>query len=272
MIKLTPTQNGLELTTPYDAGFVAAFKAAVPPNIRRWNGARRVWLIDPSAAAQVVDLCSQFFNQRPHVPMVSNTLCIETRILEVRYIGMTKDRGGDDRSAFGYCNDGWSVLFPERVLMEWFGAIPAQPGEHITLFGTLGVQRDADSATIKTAYRRLARQWHPDVCREPNAAEIFKRINEAYQILSDDLKRRKYIAGLALEASLSINTRHGHLAVQFGYRSPLRCGLILADGTERLGVFEVGKIMQWEDITDPDGRVLVTSWPAGATMFEETYR
>lgn len=272
MIRLMPTPTGLAMVTPYDAGFLAAFKSNVPASYRRWDSAARWWLIDPSVATQVADLCAQFYGQRPTIPALTTQTQTEQRILEVRYIGTTKDRGGNDRSAFGYVDGGWSVLFPERVLMEWFCAIPANPGEHTTLFGVLGVQRDADAATIKTAYRRLAKQWHPDTSKEPNSAEMFKTISNAYQTLTDDTKRRKYLAGLALEASLSTNTRHDYMTDQFGYRSPLRCGLILSEGTVRLGVFEVSKILVWEDICLPDGRVLVTSWPAGAETFVEDYR
>ena len=47
----------------------------------------------------------------------------------------------------------------------------------------LGVPRDASQEEIKKAYRRLARQYHPDVNKEPGAEERFKDINEAYRVL-----------------------------------------------------------------------------------------
>ena len=60
----------------------------------------------------------------------------------------------------------------------------------------LGVGRDADTDEIKRAYRRLARQHHPDVNGgDPEAEETFKRISEAYAVLSDDDKRRRYDLG-----------------------------------------------------------------------------
>ncbi len=59
----------------------------------------------------------------------------------------------------------------------------------------LGVPRDADDAAIKTAFRKLARQHHPDVAKDKgNAGEKFKEINEANEVLSDPEKRRKYDA------------------------------------------------------------------------------
>ena len=54
----------------------------------------------------------------------------------------------------------------------------------------LGVDRNADDKTIKSAYRRLARKYHPDVNKGQDAR--FKEINEAYEVLSDPEKRRRY--------------------------------------------------------------------------------
>lgn len=56
----------------------------------------------------------------------------------------------------------------------------------------LGVPRDASQEDIKSAFRRLARQYHPDVSDAPDAEERFKEINEAYGVLSDPEKRRRY--------------------------------------------------------------------------------
>ena len=56
----------------------------------------------------------------------------------------------------------------------------------------LGVPRNATQEEIKKAYRRLARKYHPDFNKEPDAQEKFKEINEAYQVLSDPEKRKLY--------------------------------------------------------------------------------
>lgn len=64
--------------------------------------------------------------------------------------------------------------------------------EYQDYYKILGVPRDADEATIKQAYRRLARQYHPDLNDSPQAEETFKKINEAYQVLSDAEKRQRY--------------------------------------------------------------------------------
>ncbi|MBQ9418748.1 MAG: DnaJ domain-containing protein [Synergistaceae bacterium] len=56
----------------------------------------------------------------------------------------------------------------------------------------LGVSRDAKPEDIRKAYRKLAKQYHPDVSKEKDAEEKYKEINEAYEVLSDPDKRQKY--------------------------------------------------------------------------------
>jgi DnaJ-class molecular chaperone len=56
----------------------------------------------------------------------------------------------------------------------------------------LGVDRKADEKAIKSAFRRLARKYHPDVAKGKDVGDRFKEINEAYEVLSDPEKRRRY--------------------------------------------------------------------------------
>jgi len=61
------------------------------------------------------------------------------------------------------------------------------------LYGTLGLARDATTVEIKQAYRKLALQWHPDKNSDnPEAHSRFQLISEAYSILSDEQKRKRY--------------------------------------------------------------------------------
>jgi curved DNA-binding protein len=60
-------------------------------------------------------------------------------------------------------------------------------------YESLGVPRNASDADIKKAFRKLAREYHPDVAKDKKKAEEkFKEINEAYEVLSDPTKRKKY--------------------------------------------------------------------------------
>src|SRR4051812_8078198 len=67
------------------------------------------------------------------------------------------------------------------------------PVEFKDYYKTLGVVRDASQDDIRKAFRKLARQYHPDVAKDKKKAEEkFKEINEAYEVLSDPAKRKKY--------------------------------------------------------------------------------
>src|SRR6202140_4075349 len=59
-------------------------------------------------------------------------------------------------------------------------------------YAILGVDRGASGEDIKKAYRKLARKYHPDVSKEPNAEEKFKEMAEAYETLKDPEKRAAY--------------------------------------------------------------------------------
>ena len=64
--------------------------------------------------------------------------------------------------------------------------------EYKDYYEILGVKRDAGDSEIKSAYRKLARKYHPDVNKTKEAESKFKDINEAYEVLSDKAKRQRY--------------------------------------------------------------------------------
>jgi curved DNA-binding protein len=64
--------------------------------------------------------------------------------------------------------------------------------EYKDYYKIMGLPRTASQDEIKRAYRRLARKYHPDVSKEPDAEERFKEVNEAYEVLGDPEKRSAY--------------------------------------------------------------------------------
>src|SRR5690625_4725966 len=59
-------------------------------------------------------------------------------------------------------------------------------------YEVLGVGKDATPEELRKAYRKLARKYHPDVNKEPDAEEKFKEVKEAYEVLNDQQKRAQY--------------------------------------------------------------------------------
>ncbi|KAM6585963.1 hypothetical protein CsatB_012965 [Cannabis sativa] len=83
-----------------------------------------------------------------------------------------------------------SKLYTRRVCgKRGFGSVITASGDY---YATLGVPKSASGKEIKAAYRKLARQYHPDVNKQPGATEKFKEISTAYEVLSDDKKRALY--------------------------------------------------------------------------------
>lgn len=280
-VRLLPGDGALALEAPYHDQLLAGIKA-LPSSDRKWDGPNKRWLIAYKHAQIVVELVDQCFGERPAIPDLQPTVGIGTatlRMVRLEYVGRCRPRDDGEVTASGFADGSWSLVFPEAVLRAWFLDSPAEqagqrrPDGQQTLYQVLMSKATASADDIKRAYRQLARQWHPDVCREPDASEMFLRIKHAYDLLSDDKKRRRYDAGLKLEASTQherpknfLINRHDDDAL--GYRAPLRCGLLLVEAISTLGQLTVHKILKWDDIVRDDGKVMISSWPTGAKTFE----
>lgn len=258
---LRATPAGIEVHTPYDHGFVADFKRQIPATGRKWDPAGKVWIVAPQHGDTVAQLIAEYFSRQVDVP-TARAATPETKMIKLEYLGAAKDRGDGTMSAFGYVDGGWNVIFPLPVLQNWF-CIESRPNERPTLYGVLGIKSAATPDEIKKAFRRLAKQWHPDVASDQDAAEQFRSIKAAYDVLSDSVQRARYEAGLQLasltpDQALDDGTR---------WRPPLRCGWLLVESVPQVGRHVVQRILQWEDITK-DGKTMTSYWPYKADMFE----
>ena len=264
-------ENGLLVVkTPYLPELVTCIKG-LPYTERRYDGNRKVWLVDVKHGDALVNWIKLYAGEVVSLPTIQKQPArLGLRLVEVRYIGACKVRDDGSSSAFGLVGADWNLIFPEPVLRMWFDSAEPEP-EPIaaaTLYQALGVRKSATQEEIKTAFRRMARQWHPDVCKEPNAHEVFIRIKDAAEILSDAGKRARYDAGLILQKTYEKQVqdtaeRRRILQSVQNYRSPLRCGVLMVEGVEKVGRLEVTKILAWEDIVK-NGKTLVVSWPMGA--------
>lgn len=273
------TDDGeLAVGTPYDPQFLTELKRAVPVHQRRFDGTTREWIVSSNNVAVVGDIIIKVYGQIVALPeVVHHTSVTRTETYEVRYIGRAKIRDGEPATSYGFCNGEWMIVFPEVVMRAWFNE-PQSEDIQRNLYSVLGIAQQSSADEIKSAFRRMARQWHPDVCKEDGASERFMRIKEASEVLMDDDKRARYDAGLALELIAqtgppeSKNKKKQAIANDFAklYAPPLRCGNVTVTGKFSLNRFVVDSISAWSDITR-DGKTLVTSWPIGAERFIEEW-
>lgn len=259
---------------PFDDNLRETMKAMIHKSLRSWDGEKRAWIVSPKAIDLLITAITRSGYEAPDVPAFEAAAAIVATIqktLTVEYIGQCKERDGVI-SALGSVKGYWSVEFPEQVLKDWFERRLSKDGLQ-TFYQVLCVFETASDQEITSAYRRLSRQWHPDVCQneEDDPGAMFRKLTDAYQILREPQKRKRYDAGLFFErearkkpeSEMSLNYGGMFFKRKFAsqhFLPPLRCGLITAEGTQRLSRFNVSKITAWDDITDGAGRVMTASW------------
>ena len=196
----------------------------------------------------------------------------ETRVLEIRYLGNAKSQPDhDERVSFAHDGEGWNILIPESTLHQYFDGVSTL-SHKTTLYGVLGIEREATTDEINKAFRRVARAWHADTQRVyKDNDENFIRAKEAHDILSNARTRAKYDAGLALESSTRRTDRPAPLPGET-YRPPKRCGYVLTEGYQEGNKFVVTEILSWEEISNESGQVLTTSWDMGKKTYAEVWR
>lgn len=261
MIALLARGTDIEVVTPYNQQFVTALKTQVPYSARRYDPETKRWLVAGKYGTEIQTMILKYFGRSVPLPKLANNTPI-MNLIEVLYLGRAKIRVDGTSSASGWHNNGWNVVFPTKALKAYFQPSfgPDQP-DMSTLYSLLGIPGRASAAEIQTGFRRMAKQWHPDVCREPDAQEMFLKIKDAYETLSNPGKRARYDLGLKMAATLNMKQSQ---RADVEYTPPFRSGLVLASYTEQVGLKVVERIHHWADVVDAQGRTLVSSWASGA--------
>ena len=124
------------------------------------------------------------------------------------------------------------------------------------LYGVLGVGKTATADEIKKAYRKLARELHPDVNPDQSAQERFKQVTAAYEVLSDDQQRAKYDRGGAdefggygangFDLGDFVNAFFGGAGNQRGHAQARRIGVV----EHQVGEHHRGRVVQQRCVVD----------------------
>ena len=272
--RLEAHSDGIAVRTPYDRHFVEELKQAIPSHERRWDRPAKLWLVHPKHGQQVQRLCYRYFDESPNIPQVNLTIKRKRGTIKLLYVGACKEREDGTYTSFGlhFETREWSVVFPDDVLRNWFDGLDLNDDNDQvsgSYYLVLGIKHKTDDqAEIKSAYRRMARQWHPDICKEPDAEDRFKTINEAYDLLSDPRQKKLYDLGQSMMDSsreTKIQRNYHYKLWSQDYKPALRCGVIDCDYEVIMGRAFIRKVYKWDDIVDEHGRTLVTSWLMGDT-------
>lgn len=263
MLKFSSSTQGIEISGRMSPARLMRFKAVIPRHCRNFDWQKKTWFVDTSQ----INALQRLFPMEEIKALHLYPPRIVTKVLRIYYIGSTKpDFNNMARGTMNPRGNGeWLAIFPKNVLENWFnfGFAPKSTEKEADLSGdfyeVLGLQRGDDQAKIKRGYRKLARQFHPDN-QKTGEEQKFLVVKDAYDVLSDPSKRKIYDAGLALEEMGSRKSKKTQ-GIYPNYIPPQRCGDILVEAEEKLGLFFVKKIMAWNQITQ-NGKILETKWDA----------
>jgi hypothetical protein len=263
-ISVTAESGGLKVNTPFNRNFVDSLKVTIPATGRKWDGRTKCWYV----AAQYADDLKRIIDAAYDCDVTMPTVI--SAAAEVREYTFLAEYIGNSKNGVSsvYCSGGWNAKIPETALRKWFKQVDTDAPA--TFYGLLGITEKASGEEIKKAYKRAARQWHPDVCREAEAAEMFHKVKAAYDVLSNPLTRNKYNAGLQFEKMAKMGPAHtrwrrngtNHLGASSSitFIPLLRCGRIVAKAKLELGLLIVEEILSWEDVSNEFGQIMVSFW------------
>jgi hypothetical protein len=250
-VSVTAESGGLKVNSPYNAEFVSLLKAQIPSTGRKWDPSTKCWYVAQQYSADLKLLIDQCYGCDVVMP---NVIGAAPELFEVSFQADYVANCKNDAASV-HCNGGWNARIPENVLRKWFKQVDASAPA--TLYGLLGIDQKAKPEDIKKAYKRTARQWHPDICKEENASEMFHEIKKAYDILIDPLSRNKYNAGLMFEAMSKMTPRQSRYS---SFTPLLRCGQLTVKAKRELGMLIVDEILEWTDIENEFGQIMVSYW------------
>lgn len=260
--------NSYTLSFSYDPALIADLKANIPSHHLRWNPTHKLWQVSIHKVNKAIEILERYGASISFARDTVGKLVYHNKIITLDYLGACKSYGNDDPVAFGYSDNSWSVVIPQTTLIDFFGATSnVDILRTKNLFNILQVSQSSNDNEVKTAYRSAAKKYHPDVYKESNGTEIFKRIKEAYDALKTQDGRDRYALGLKMEGMLKDESDNKKPDILF--RSPLNCGKLRVVGTDLFeDTFLVSTILSWDKLTNKYGQVAVARWDSNKKRVE----
>jgi len=262
-VRVLAESGGYKVLTPFNRNFVDALKIEIPTTGRKWEPTSKCWYVSETHGAKLKELIDSHYGVDVQMPVIlgAKNASFETTF-QADYVANCKGDSPELAAASVHCNGGWNARIPEKVLRVWFKQAAASEAANApqTLYAVLGCDEKSSDLEIKKAFKRAARQWHPDLCKEPEARDMFERIKAASEVLLDVIRRAKYNAGLAFEKmARSPKSRH-HVSRYASFTPILRCGKLTVKGRVDLGMLIVEEILKWDDIENEIGQTMVSFW------------
>ena len=266
--KIVKANNYYCISFPYNQAIVADLKANIPSYHLRWDSTYKVWKVTLHKISEAIDLLKKngasinFDNNA-----LGNTI-YHNRLITLDYLGACKAYKNDVPVSHGYSGGNWSIIVPQKALIDFFGdELDIDILNTRNLFNILKISQISSDAEVKSAYKTAAKKYHPDVYRNPNSNEIFKKINDAYSILKTQDRRDRYAIGLKMEGMLAKEKSPDIL-----YRPPLNCGRLRVVYTS---LFEdtilVETILSWDKLTNKHGQVAIARWNSEKNQVEKEW-
>jgi hypothetical protein len=122
MSRLTISGSSIAVETPFDRDFVDSLKAIVPYSDRKWDTKQKLWLISDAYGQAIANLIHGHFGETVTVPTVTASATPTMKIVQLIYLGRTKERGPNVYTATGY-SDGTSSLYAGGISSTTTGAV-----------------------------------------------------------------------------------------------------------------------------------------------------
>lgn len=262
--------GGVQLDFRYDARVIALLKLTIPASHRQYNPLSKTWTI---AGPKVDELFRAYRDEgyivddRRDKGGSGNGQAL-TDTLRINYLGNPRMRSDGAVWASGMDESGnWRYILPYSVLTGFFNIDAAvRPSLFVgTLYDVLDVSDKAAPDVIKRQYRAAVRRWHPDT---GGNADDFRVVQEAYEILSDEKRRRKYDLARGWAKDSQAAPSSGTNEIVWITPADYRAGYWNCIYTALAGRIYIEQLLSFDPVTNSAGQRLYSHWSDNGVVYD----